>query len=164
MIPGRTKMQPGDKAPDFTLPDHDGNDVSLYELLEKGPVVLFFYPKNNTAVCTAEACAFRDAHEVFAEAGTQVVGVSRDSVSSHERFRGKHRLPYTLLSDGDGKVHGLFGVRSAMGKLPLLGWAANDRITFVIDRDGEVKHVHAGLLQSQAHVDEALSVVQDLVA
>lgn len=163
MGPSRTKVKVGDQAPDFTLSAHDGSDVNLYELLEHGAVVLFFYPKNNTAVCTAEACAFRDAHEVFAEAGAQVVGISRDSVGSHERFRGKHRLPYMLLSDGDGTVHGLFGVRSGVGKVPLVGWAANDRITFVIDRDGTVKHVHAGLLESQGHVDEALAVVQELV-
>lgn len=161
----RSKVKEGSKAPDFTLANHDGVGVNLYEMLENGPVVLFFYPKNNTAVCTAEACAFRDAYEIFAEAGAQVVGISRDSVNSHGRFRARHDLPYTLLSDDDAKVHNLFGVRGSgpAGKVPVVGWAANDRLTFVIDRDGTVKLVHAGLLQAQGHVDEALAVVQELV-
>lgn len=161
MLPSRSKVAQGDKAPDFTLARDDGTRVRLYDLLEEGPVVLFFYPKNNTAVCTAEACAFRDAHETFAEAGVQVVGISRDSIDSHERFRGKHDLPYMLLSDSEGEAHKAFGVRSG-GAVPVIGWAANDRITFVIDRDGTIAHVHAGLLQAQAHVDEALAVAQEL--
>jgi peroxiredoxin Q/BCP len=162
MLAARSKIKRGDTAPDFTLPGDDGTQVCLYDLLEQGPVVLFFYPKDNTTVCTAEACAFRDAHEAFAEHGVQVLGVSRDSVGSHERFRGKHGLPYRLISDPDGVAHKAFGVRSVGGGVPLVGWAATDRITFVIDRDGTVAHVHAGLLQAREHVDEALAAVQEL--
>ncbi len=162
MPPGRLKIKPGDKAPDFSLPGDDGEQVRLYDLLTQGPVVLFFYPKNNTTVCTAEACAFRDAHEVFAEHGVQVLGVSHDSVRSHQRFRGKHKLPYTLISDPDGVAYKAFGVRAPGNALPLVGWATTDRVTFVIDRDGTVAHVHAGLLQAREHVDEALAAAQDL--
>lgn len=162
LYPGRVKVGEGDMAPDFTLPDQDGNDVRLYDLLERGPVVLFFYPKNNTWVCTAEACAFRDSHEVFADAGAQVVGVSRDSIGSHGRFRDKHSLPYKLLSDRERVAHKLYGVRAGP-EIPVIGWGANDRITWVIDRDGTVKFVHAGVLESHGHVNKALKVVQKLV-
>lgn len=159
----RSSIEVGDAAPDFSLPSDGGGALRLSDLLKSGPVVLFFYPKNNTTVCTKEACAFRDAHEVFAQAGVQVLGISHDSVGSHDRFRAKHNLPYNLLSDSDSAVHKLYGVRAGVS-LPMIGMATNDRITFVIDGDGTVRHIHAGLLQAQEHVDEALRVVEALVA
>src|SRR5579859_3891266 len=98
----------GERAPDFTLPSSSGQPVALSSLLAKGPVVLFFYPKDDTPGCTAEACSFRDNYDAFIEAGAQVVGISADSVPSHERFATKYRLPMLLLSDEGEKVRGLY--------------------------------------------------------
>jgi len=121
----------GERAPDFTLPNAEGRPVRLGELLAEKVVVLFFYPKDETAGCTVEACAFRDASEDFTAAGAEVVGVSRDDAASHTRFAANHKLPFTLLSDADGSVHALYGVRTRLGFL-------RDRVTFVIDRSGTV--------------------------
>src|SRR5215470_17507782 len=88
----------GDTAPDFSLPSQAGEQVRLSDLWHRGPVVLYFYPKDETAGCTAEACSFRDSYEVFKDAGAEVVGVSSDSVASHGKFAQKHRLPFTLLA------------------------------------------------------------------
>jgi len=153
-------LKEGDKAPDFTLPDQDGNDVRLYDLLEQGPVVLYFYPKAFTTVCTAEACAFRDAFEVFADAGAQVVGVSGDTVETQKSFHTKNRLSYPVLSDRGGDVSSAYGLRN--GKV--MGIAVSDRVTFVIDRDGTIKHSSSALLQAQIHVDEAMETVKSLLA
>ena len=147
----------GEKAPDFTLPDQDGNDVNLYKLLEDGAVVLFFYPKAFTTVCTAEVCGFRDAFEEFAEAGARVVGVSADDVEKQKAFASKHDVSFPLLSDPETKVYDAFGLR-ASSRAPL----ANDRVTFVIDRDGFVRHHSSGMLVSDPHVQESLKVVLSL--
>src|SRR5215475_6383248 len=95
-------VQVGDKAPDFTLPSQSGDPVRLYDRLGERTVVLYFYPRDDTRGCTAEACAFRDSHEVFTDAGAEVIGVSSDSVGKHAAFAGKHKLPFTLLSDEGG--------------------------------------------------------------
>jgi peroxiredoxin Q/BCP len=145
----------GDQVPDFSLPSSTGASVSLSSLLGRKPIVVFFYPKDDTPGCTMEACAFRDRYEAFAEAGAEVVGVSSDSVESHQRFAAKHKLPMTLLSDRDGKVRALFGVRATLGILP-------GRATFVIDGAGVVRHVFVSQLRFQRHVDEALRVVRSL--
>src|SRR5207248_6435629 len=108
----------GDKAPDFTLPSQSGEQVRLYDRLGSSVVVLYFYPKDHTPGCTAEACAFRDSHEVFAEAGAEVIGVSSDSVARHTAFADRHRLPFTLLSDQGGKVRKTYGVPPVLGVLP----------------------------------------------
>lgn len=147
----------GDRAPDFTLPTADGGRVRLSELRGRQAVVLYFYPKDETSGCTAEACAFRDAYEVFTSAGAQVIGVSRDSEASHHAFASHHRLPFVLLSDPDRKVHALYGVTRWLG---LLG----GRVTFVIDRDGIVRHVFDSQLQATRHVREALATVRELSA
>jgi peroxiredoxin Q/BCP len=145
----------GDRAPDFTLPTSGGKQVSLSELTARGTVVLFFYPKDDTPGCTAEACSFRDRYDAFAAAGAEVVGVSSDSLDSHERFAGKHRLPMTLLSDVDGQVRKVYGVKSTLGLLP-------GRATFVIDRRGFVRHLFVSQLRAEKHVHEALRVVEQL--
>lgn len=147
----------GEKAPDFTLPDQDGNDLRLYELLEGGPLVLFFYPKAFTSVCTAEACGFRDSHEQFVDAGARVVGISADDVATQKKFHDKHQLTFPVLSDPKTKVYGLFGLR-ASSKATL----ANDRVTFVIDGDGIVRHHSSGMLVSEPHIRESLAAVQQL--
>ncbi|MGH2906026.1 MAG: peroxiredoxin [Solirubrobacterales bacterium] len=155
-------LEVGTKAPDFTLPDQDGNSVRLYDLLAGGPVVVYFYPKAFTQVCTAEACAFRDSFEIFKDAGAKVVGISADSIETQKAFHTKHRLTYPVLSDQGSKVHGLFGLRNG-GKLAF-GWAMNDRVTFVIDADGTVKHHSAALFEADVHINEALETVQALLA
>ncbi len=145
----------GDRAPDFTLPSAGGTSVTLSSLLAKGPVVLFFYPKDDTPGCTVEACRFRDSHEEFARAGATVVGVSSDSVQSHEHFAQKHKLPMTLLSDQGAKVRALYGVKTKLGFIP-------GRVTFVIDRAGAIRYVLDSQLRVEKHSLEALSVVREL--
>jgi peroxiredoxin Q/BCP len=143
----------GDRAPDFSLPAGDGKTVSLADLRGK-VTVLFFYPKDETPGCTREACEFRDSYETFKDAGAEVIGVSDDSVDSHKSFAQHHRLPMTLLSDRGGAVRTQFGVKSLFG-LP-------DRVTFVLDRDGTIRHVFQARLRFGKHVDEALAVVRQL--
>ena len=144
----------GDRAPEFTLPSSGGKSVSLSELTEsQKAVVVFFYPKDDTPGCTVEACTFRDSYDAFTEAGAAVVGISSDSVASHDKFASKHRLPMTLLSDADGKVRALFGVKSTFGLMP-------GRATFVLDGSGGVRHVFVSQLRASKHVDEALTVVK----
>ncbi len=146
----------GERAPDFTLPNADGEAVRLGELLARKVVVLYFYPKDETAGCTVEACAFRDAYEDFTAAGAEVVGVSRDDTASHTRFAAHHKLPFTLLSDAGGTVHALYGVQSHLGFL-------RDRVTFVIDRSGIVRKVFTSMIDMRGHVQSSLPVVRGLV-
>ena len=109
----------GIKAPDFELKDANGISFRLSEYIGKSPIVLFFYPKDFTPGCTAEACSFRDQYQAFVDAGAMVIGISGDSEKSHQRFAKRFNLPYTLLSDPQGKVSSLFGVqRRFMGLLP----------------------------------------------
>ena len=147
----------GDHAPDFTLPKANGETVTLSKLYADRSVVVFFYPKDDTPGCTVEACSFRDSYEAFVEAGAEVVGISSDSQDSHDRFASKHKLPMTLLSDTDGKIRALYGVKATLGLFP-------GRATFVIDRQGVVRHVFVSQLRAGAHVGEALSVVRQLTA
>jgi peroxiredoxin Q/BCP len=147
----------GATAPDFTLPGPGGLSVSLAELRRNGAVVLYFYPKDQTPGCTMEACGFRDEIDRFGEAGAQVVGVSRDDETSHARFAAKHKLPFLLLSDTTGEVHARYGVTKKLGLIP-------DRTTFVIDRDGIVRHVFSSMIRMRAHVDESLAIVRRLRA
>ena len=148
-------LKPGDTAPDFTLPDQRGAPVSLGAFKGKRAVVLYFYPRDETRGCTAEACKFRDDFEVFRDAGAEVIGVSSDSVRSHAAFAEHHRLPFTLLADVDGAVRRSYGVERQMLLVP-------GRTTFVIDRLGVIRHVFSQLFDATRHVDEALSVVRSL--
>jgi peroxiredoxin Q/BCP len=146
----------GEHAPDFTLPNAQGKPVRLGELLARKIVVLFFYPKDETAGCTLEACTFRDRYESFTAAGAEVVGVSRDDPASHARFAAHHKLPFTLLSDVDGTVHGVYGVQTRLGFL-------RDRVTFVIDRAGIVRKVFTSMIDMRGHVESSLPVVRELL-
>lgn len=145
----------GARAPDFTLPDSSGAPVRLYALLEKGPVVLYFYPKDETTGCTAQACEFRDRHALFAAAGASVVGVSGDNTESHRSFIERHSLPFTLLSDDAGEIRRAYGVRKTLGLIP-------GRVTFVIDQTGTVRHVFNSQINARRHIDEALRTVEQL--
>ncbi|MDP3215738.1 MAG: peroxiredoxin [Deltaproteobacteria bacterium] len=148
-------LKVGDRVADFTLPDQDGKSVSLHELLGKGCLVLYFYPKDDTPGCTAEACTFRDEHSEFAEAGAAVVGVSSDDAESHRRFADKHRLPFRLLSDHRGELRRRFGVPKTLGLL-------EGRVTYVIDSQGFVRHIFNSQLRTRKHVEEALRLVRSL--
>lgn len=146
----------GEKAPEFEGANQKGERVSLKALLQKGPVVLYFYPKDETPGCTAEACSFRDAYEDFTAAGAEVVGVSADSVDSHQAFAAHHRLPFTLLSDESGELRKLYDVpRSFLGLLP-------GRVTFVIGKDGIVRHVFNSQINATKHVKEALQQLRGM--
>ena len=147
----------GERAPDFTLPRADGTPFRLSDAVRRGAVVLYFYPKDETMGCVAEACAFRDEYDVFTEAGAEVVGVSADSSESHRQFAAHHRLPFVLLTDADGAVRKLYGVGKALGIL-------DGRMTYVIDTRGVVRHVFSSRLQPARHVAEALAIVRGLAA
>jgi peroxiredoxin Q/BCP len=150
-------IQVGDKAPDFTLVSQSGERVTLHDRLADRVVVLYFYPKDETRGCTAQACAFRDSHEVFAEAGAEVIGVSSDSAGRHAAFADHHKLPFTLLSDEGGRVRKSYGVPALLGLIP-------GRVTYVIDRAGTVRHVFNSMTNIGQHVSDALAVVRQLQA
>lgn len=150
-------LKVGEPAPDFTLPSQQGAMLRFKDLLGDKAVVLFFYPKDNSAGCTAEACSFRDNYEVFKEAGAEVIGISSDSVQSHEGFAAKNRLPYTLLSDTGGKVRKLYGVPTTLGFI-------SGRVTYVIDRNGIVRHIFNSQMKFDLHVSEALRIIKELQA
>lgn len=152
-----TGIQVGDKAPDFTLPSQSGEPVRLFDRLGEHVVVLYFYPKDETRGCTAEACAFRDSHEVFTDAGAEVIGVSSDSVDKHAAFAGRHELPFTLLSDKGGQARKSFGVPTTLGLIP-------GRVTYVIDRTGVVRHIFNSMTNINQHVSDALETVRKLQA
>ena len=151
-------LQVGDHAPDFTLPTQKtGEAFHLQDTLQQAAVVLYFYPKDDTKGCTMEACSFRDSYEVFKQAGAEVVGVSSDSEESHQQFASKYQLPFILLSDRKGTLRKAYGVPSALGILP-------GRVTYVIDKQGVVRHVFNDMLNAQKHISEALQVVQKINA
>jgi peroxiredoxin Q/BCP len=148
-------MKVGERAPEFRLRDGQGREVALSSLLGKGPVVVFFYPKDETPVCTAEACAFRDSYEDFQTAGAEVVGISQDGVDSHDAFARRHKLPFPLLADEGGRVRKDWSVPNTLGILP-------GRVTYVLDAAGVCQHVFSSQFRAGKHVEEALSVVRSL--
>ena len=149
---GEPGVKVGERAPDFTLPDADGKDVRLADFAGR-PVVLYFYPKDDTPGCTKEACTFRDQYQDFQDAGAAVLGVSSDSSESHRKFAARHRLPFPLLADRGGKVRKRYGVPATLGLMP-------GRVTFVIDAGGVVRHAFNSQLDATRHVEEALGVLQ----
>jgi peroxiredoxin Q/BCP len=150
-----TMLKAGESAPEFDLLNQQGVAVSLSSLRRQGPVVVYFYPKDDTPGCTVEACAFRDVSQSLIEAGASVVGISSDDVESHARFAEKYALPFSLLSDPSGVVAKSYGVHKALGVLP-------GRATFVIDREGVVRKSFASRLLARRHVSQALEGVQKL--
>ncbi|MGE0610154.1 MAG: peroxiredoxin [Pirellulales bacterium] len=148
-------LQAGDTVPALSATSHDGQKFSLQDFRGLQSVVVFFYPKDNTSVCTAEACSFRDAYEDFVSAGAAVIGVSSDPPDSHRAFADKHRLPFLLVSDSDGTWRRAFGVPKPL-------WILPGRVTYVIDRQGIIRHVFSALMQGPQHMQEALQVVREL--
>jgi len=152
MIEAMANLNPGDPMPDVSLVGPDG-PTKLRDRIGK-PLVVYFYPKDETYGCTKEACSFRDQYEDFVAAGAEVIGVSRDDAASHAKFREHHRLPFTLLSDPGGSIAASWGVRSMLG-IP-------GRVTFVFDKAGVVRHRFDSALRFGKHVDEALEIVKTL--
>jgi peroxiredoxin Q/BCP len=144
-------MNLGDAMPDSTLVGPDG-PVKLRDKLGK-PLVVYFYPKDDTYGCTKEACAFRDQYQDFTDAGADVVGVSGDDAASHEKFKASHRLPFTLLSDPGRAVAKAWGATGML--LP-------GRVTFVFDKAGVLRHKFDSQLRFLKHIDEALAVIKKL--
>lgn len=147
------RPESGDRAPEFELPDQSGAQVASASFHGR-PLVVFFYPKDESAGCTREACSFRDAYQAFRDAGAQVVGISNDPVESHRNFANHHELPYPLLSDESGAVARAFGVGKVLGLIPR-------RVTFVIDRDGVILRRFESMVRLERHVDEALEALRD---
>jgi len=147
------RIDVGDAAPELTLETHEGEQIELADYRGRQAVVVFFYPKDGSPVCTKEACAFRDAYEAFVEAGAVVIGVSGDSAARHQAFASDHRLPFVLVSDKGGNARRAFGVPKSMGLLP-------GRVTYAIDQEGIVRHVFRSQLDAARHVQEALDAIR----
>lgn len=147
-------LAPGDPIPAIALMDAEGT-LRRSDQLAGRPLVLFFYPKDDTPGCTAEACAFRDSYADLRALGAEVWGVSSDDAASHRRFAERHRLPYPLLVDSGNSLRQAFGVPSVLGLLP-------GRVTYVIDGEGIVRHVFNNLLDGAAHRGEALAALRRL--
>ncbi|NBC57000.1 MAG: redoxin domain-containing protein [Bacteroidetes bacterium] len=148
-------MKVNDKLKPFTAKDQNGEEFDISKHLGKTPLVIYFYPKNFTPGCTKEACSFRDSYQDFQDLGAEVIGVSGDSESSHQRFAKKHNLPFTLLSDKDGKLRKQFGVKkSLLGLLP-------GRETFIFDDDGVLIH-RFNSMDAKPHIRKALKVVKKI--
>jgi peroxiredoxin Q/BCP len=149
----------GKPAPDFTLPTDGGGKISLKGLRGKN-VVIYFYPKDETSGCTAEACGFRDQLPKFGKINATVIGISRDSVASHDKFKAKHDLPFTLASDDKGEVTERYGVwvqKSMYGRK----YMGIERATFLIDDKGVVRQEWRKV-KVPGHVDEVLKAVKAL--
>jgi peroxiredoxin Q/BCP len=134
---GATTLKVGDVAPDFILPDQDGKAVSLSLALKSGPVILAFYPKAFTPGCVRQNSNFRDRFADVSRKGAQIFGISVDSIETQRRFKAEYRLPYPLLSDGDGKV-----ARAYSGTVPIVGVA--NRANFVVGQDGRITQIVEG--------------------
>lgn len=142
----------GDPLPQFRAPLGDGGTFDTAAHVGRRALVIFFYPKDDTPLCTQEACGFRDAYEEFRAAGAEVVGVSGDAPASHAAFARRHGLPFPIISDTGGTVRRLFGVPSLLGFLP-------GRVTYVIDREGIVRLVFNSSFSAAGHVRRALDLV-----
>jgi peroxiredoxin Q/BCP len=143
-------LQVGDVAPDFSLPSSTGETIHLYDLLERSQVVLFFYPKAFTPVCTAEVCAFRDSSPQFASRNAAVIGISSDMPDTLARFAAQHALPFPLVSDADSKTRLAFAVPKMFGMLP-------GRVTYVIGQDRRIKQITVAGFRTDTHVSESLN-------
>jgi peroxiredoxin Q/BCP len=154
-------LSAGDKAPDFTLPDQDGKEHILSNY-KGSPVVLYFYPKDQTSGCTKEACAFRDDYSAYQEAGVTILGVSPDSSKSHTNFIAKHDLPFTLLADTERevlKLYGAWGLKKMYGR----EYEGVLRTTYLIGADGRIAKVYEKV-KPAAHSKEILADLKELEA
>jgi peroxiredoxin Q/BCP len=146
-------LKPGSQAPEVALQDQDGRLFRLSSLRGKGPVVVFFYPKDETMICTKEACGFRDIHHEFVEQGATVIGISADSPSSHKAFALHRRLPFVLLSDPGDVAYRAFGLRYFLG--------LKQRATFVVDTEGIIRSAFSNRRVASRHVRLAIATLRD---
>ena len=145
----------GDNVPSFTLKDQHGKEFSIDSLIGKKALVIFFYPKDFTPGCIKEVCSFRDQYEDFTDLGAEVIGISGDGESSHDKFAKKYKLPFTLLSDTTKKVRSLFGVKgSLLGLLP-------GRVTYVVDKNGIVQLIFENQFGAEKHITESLAILKE---
>ena len=155
----KVELEEGDSAPDFTLPTDGDGKISLKKL-RGAPVVLYFYPKDDTSGCTAQACGFRDTHPKFSRGGVTVIGISRDSVASHDKFKKKHGLNFTLASDEEGEVTEAYGVwveKSLYGRK----YMGIERATFLIDPKGKIARIWHKV-KVPGHVEAVLAAAKEL--
>lgn len=150
------KIEVGSIIPEFSLQDQNGNLFNINTVIGKKNLVIYFYPKDDSPGCTKEACYFRDQFEVFKEADALIIGISGQSVQSHNEFADKYKLSYTLLSDEGNKIRNLFGVpTNLLGLLP-------GRVTYIIAKTGKVIYIFNSQMQVTKHVDEALRILKEL--
>lgn len=150
------EIKTGSNIPTFTLPDQNGNLFDINSVIGKKNLVIYFYPKDDSPGCTAQACSFRDQFEVFQETDAIIIGISGQSVESHKEFAEKHRLSFTLLSDEGNKIRKQFGVpTNLLGLLP-------GRVTYIADKTGKVIYVFNSQTQAEKHVDEALRILREV--
>jgi peroxiredoxin Q/BCP len=146
----------GEPAPRFRLRSNTGDYVSLDDFLGKTSLVIYFYPKDYSTGCTREARSFRDSYSAFRQLGAEVVGISPDDTTSHEKFVKDEKLPFRLLSDLDGLVRKAYGVKPTLALIP-------GRATFVVDKNGIIRHVYSSQTHPSRHVEEALKALRSLV-
>lgn len=148
-------LQLGDVVPHFTSHTADGSLFDSDEYVGKKPLVIYFYPRDNTRVCTIQACSFRDQYEDFKAFGAEVIGISSDGSSSHQKFIAQHHLPFILLTDSRKQLRKLFGVSNdLLGLIP-------GRVTYVIDKDGIVQLIFNSM-SGQVHIQKALECIKNL--
>ena len=149
-------LKVGDIIPHFTSKDTDGNDFDSQNYVGQKPLVIYFYPKDNTPGCTAQACSFRDQYQDFLDFGAEVIGISSDSAASHQKFSKQYKLPFILLSDNNKKIRNLFGVPSGLfGLIP-------GRVTYVADKQGVIRMIFDSVLATK-HIPKALEAIKNLI-
>lgn len=147
-------LRVGDFIPHFTAKSASGSDFDSANVIGRKPVVIYFYPKDNTRVCTMQACSFRDQYEDFKTLGAEVIGISGDSIQSHQKFSTQYQLPFILLSDSNTKIRNLFGVpRDLLGLIP-------GRVTFVANQQGKITMIFNSML-GEIHIKKALEALKN---
>ena len=150
------ELKTGNAVPNFVGTDANGSQFDSKNYVGKQALVIYFYPKDETPGCTAEACSFRDNYQVFKDMGAEIIGISSDSVASHQKFIKKHQLPFILLSDFDKKIRKLFGVPSDLfGILP-------GRVTYIIDKEGVVRLVFNSM-NGKSHITKAMAMLKTML-
>ena len=152
----KKELVAGDTMPAFSLLDQDGKMFNSADHVGKNILVVYFYPKDESMVCTKEACSFRDSFDQFTKAGAKVIGINGGTVSSHKEFQQHYKLPFTLLSDPNNKVYDLFGVKNRL--------FMSGRETFVMDLKGKIVYTHTAMMEGKAHADDALQYIRSAKA
>lgn len=151
-VHAQTSIDVGDKMPEFSLVDQDGKTFNSKDYVGKNVLVIYFYPKDESMVCTKEACSFRDSFNDFTKAGAKVIGINSGTVASHKEFAEHYKLPFILLSDPGSKVYRQFGVKNFM--------FMTGRKTFVVAKNGVITFSYDSMMQGKAHADDALKFIK----